>query len=139
MSRNGTLLSLGVVVVLVGVASLFATGAIGRTPPVPRPTTPPTLNLSGTWGGLNTAGPLNSFMTLTLTQTGKALDGTVAMQSPPENVHISGGVSGNAVSFGAAGVISFTGTLSGSTLSGSYTSIANGKASSGSWTATLDA
>jgi hypothetical protein len=35
MSRYRTLLSLGAVVLLVGVASLVATGAIGRAPPIP--------------------------------------------------------------------------------------------------------
>lgn len=38
MSRYRTLLSLGVVVLLVGLASLLATGAIGRAPPLPRAT-----------------------------------------------------------------------------------------------------
>jgi hypothetical protein len=38
MSRYRTLLSLGVVVLLVGLASLVATGAIGREPPLPRAT-----------------------------------------------------------------------------------------------------
>jgi hypothetical protein len=37
MSRYRTLLSLGAVVLLFGVASLVVTGAIGRPPPIPRP------------------------------------------------------------------------------------------------------
>jgi hypothetical protein len=48
MSRYRTLLSLGVVVLLVGLASLVATGAIGRAPP---PGATPTVMPGGTGGG----------------------------------------------------------------------------------------
>jgi hypothetical protein len=136
MSRNGTLLSLVLVVVLVGLASLVATGAIGRRPPSPRPTTRPTLDLSGDWGGQST-GPFNGSLSLTLTQTANALHGTIMVETSTENLQISGDVSGTTVDFGAPGVVMFTGTLSGSTISGSYTVIANGRAGAGSWTATL--
>jgi hypothetical protein len=58
------------------------------------------------------------------------------LSSPPVDIlHISGNLTGSTISFGAVGVVAFTGTLSGSTMSGSYTDIANGK--TGSWTATL--
>ncbi len=133
MSRNRTLFSIAGVALLVGLASLVATGAIGRTPPSPRATTPPTLDLSGSWEGLST-GPFNGYVTVTLTQTGKALDGTVTMSSPTETIHVIGELSGNRISFGAAGVVTYNGTLSASTISGSYTDLATGKA--GTWSAT---
>jgi hypothetical protein len=70
-------------------------------------------------------------------QTGNALDGTIMWSPSPDNLHISGNVTGSTISFGAVGVVKFTGTLSGSTMSGSYTDIANGKR--GSWSVTLSA
>jgi hypothetical protein len=106
--------------------------------PFPFPTPPATQappDLSGTWAGLCT-GPFNGFCSLTWTQTANALDGTMMLSSPPVDIlHISGNLTGSTISFGAVGVVAFTGTLSGSTMSGSYTDIANGK--TGSWTATL--
>ena len=91
-------------------------------------------DLSGTWEGECT-GPFNAFCSLTLTQTVDALDGTVIVSSPQDHLHINGALTGRAISFGAVGVVSFTGTLAGSTMSGSYTDIANGK--TGSWSVTL--
>ena len=107
---------------------------------IPTPTqsatqTPLSVDLSGTWGGLCT-GPfsVNGFCSVTWTQTGNALDGTIMWSPSPDNLHISGNVTGSTISFGAVGVVTFTGTLSGSTMSGSYTDIANGH--TGSWSAT---
>jgi hypothetical protein len=57
------------------------------------------------------------------------------LSSPPDNLHISGKLTDSTISFGAVGVVTFTGTLSGSTMAGAYTDIANGK--TGSWTVTL--
>jgi hypothetical protein len=129
-----------VLAVLVAVtATVGVLIAILQRPPTPapiRPTTIPTLDLSGTWGGLCT-GPFNGFCTITWTQTANALDGTFTLSSPPDNLHISGNLKGSTISFGAVGVATFTGTLSASTMSGSYTDIANGK--TGSWTVTLSA
>ena len=107
--------------------------------PTPTPTaaqTPLSVDLSGTWAGECT-GPFNGFCSLTWTQTAHALDGTFMLSSPPDTLHISGNLTGSTISFGAVGVVTFTGTLSGSTLSGSYTDIANGK--TGSWTVTQSA
>jgi hypothetical protein len=101
-----------------------------------RPTTIPTLDLSGTWGGL-CSGTSNGFCTLTLTQTGNALDGTFLLSSPPDKpLDIRGNLIGSTITLRASGVV-FTGTLSGSTLSGSYTDIATGKTYS--WSVTLSA
>ncbi|HXC76397.1 MAG TPA: hypothetical protein VNU19_05040 [Candidatus Acidoferrum sp.] len=135
MSRYRTLLSLGAVVLVIGLASLIATGAVRPAPPTPTATqTPPSVDVSGTWAGLCT-GPFNGFCSLTWTQTANALHGTFMLSSPPDNLHISGKLTGSTISFGAVGVVTFTGTLSGSTVAGVYTDIANGK--TGSWTVTL--
>jgi hypothetical protein len=42
-------------------------------------------------------------------------------------------VSGSSINFGAVGVVTYTGTVSGNSMSGSYTDLANGQM--GSWSA----
>lgn len=59
------------------------------------------------------------------------------LSSPHDNLHISGNLAGSTVSFGAVGMVTYTGTLSGSTLSGFYTDVTSGK--TGPWSATLSA
>jgi uncharacterized protein (DUF2147 family) len=59
------------------------------------------------------------------------------LSSPPgKPLHVSGNLIGSAVTFRGASVV-FAGTLSGSTMSGSYTDIAYGKTYS--WSVTLSA
>jgi hypothetical protein len=89
--------------------------------------------VSGTWKGQYT-GPFNGTFTLTWTLTGSAVDGTIMLSSPPDNVAITGNLTGNTISFGAVGVVRYTGTVSGNSMSGSYTDLANGQ--TGSWNAT---
>jgi hypothetical protein len=103
--------------------------------PTPTPTAPlPPPDLSGTWTGLCT-GPFTDGCWITWMQTGDdAYDGTFTL-SPHDTIHISGNLNGSTIRFGDVGVMTFSGTLSGSTMSGSYTDIANG--TTGSWTVTL--
>ena len=110
-------------------------GATAIPTSIPAPTATATMappDLSGTWTGLCT-GPFDGFCSLTWTQTANALDGTFML--PRQSVHISGNVTGSTISFRAVGIVTFTGTLSGATISGSYTDIANGK--TGTWSVTL--
>ncbi|MGA8522129.1 MAG: hypothetical protein WB807_03650 [Candidatus Dormiibacterota bacterium] len=115
------------------------TSAATSTPtpiPTPRPTAGPTPppDLSGTWTG-QYSGPFNGTFALRWTQNGSALSGSIALSSPRDNLQISGNVTGSSISFGAVGVVTYTGTVSGFfNMSGSYTDIANGHA--GSWSAT---
>lgn len=104
--------------------------------PSPTPTaTQATPGPSQTWAGRCT-GPFNGLCSLTLTRTANALDGTFVLSSPSDHVHVSGYLSGPTISFGAVGVVTFTGILSGTTMSGSYRAdIAGGK--TGSWRAAL--
>ena len=103
-------------------------------PATPTPTpAPPAVDLSGTWTG-SYNGPFNGSFTLTWTQNGANLSGTIQLSSPNDNLRISGNVSGSGISFGAVGVVTYSGTVSGSSMSGSYIDVANGK--SGSWNAT---
>jgi hypothetical protein len=133
MSRYRTLLSLGAVVLVVGVSSLIATGAIHSAPPTPtvQPTftalpsstataAPP--DLSGTWTGTY-FGPSNGFCTLTLTKTGNGFDGTFILSPPLDKfLHVTGNLVGSAITLRSASGVIITGTLSGSTLSGAYVS-----------------
>ena len=137
MSRYRTLLSLGAVVLVVGLASLIATGVVrpAQPTPTPRATTPATLDLSGTWAGL-CSGTSNGFCTLTLRQTANGLEGTFLLSSPPgKPLDIEGNLIGSTITLRSASGVVFTGTLSGSTLSGAY--ISNGKTYS--WSVTLSA
>jgi hypothetical protein len=72
-----------------------------------------------------------------LTKTGNGLDGTFIL-SPPADIllHVKGNLIGSTITLRGSGVV-FTGTLSGSTLSGSYTDMATGKTYS--WSVTLSA
>ena len=90
--------------------------------------------MSGTWAG-QYSGPLIGSFSLTWTQTAHSLDGTITLSSPPDNLHISGNLTGSTISFGAGGVVTYIGTVSGGYISGSYIDIANGK--TGSWSATI--
>ncbi len=101
----------------------------------PTPTAAPTaVDVSGSWSG-QYSGPFNGTFTLTWTQTGSALSGTIKLSSPPDTLNISGNASGSGISFGAVGVVTYSGTVSGSnSMSGSYVDVANGQ--TGSWSAT---
>jgi hypothetical protein len=134
LSRHRTLLSLGAVVLVVGVASLIATGALHGAPPTPTATPAPrSLDLSGTWTGQYT-GQINGMFTVTWSQTADALEGTITLSSPPDTRHVIGNVTGSTILFVAVGLVTYKGAVSGSTMSGSFTT-ASGK--TGSWTATI--
>ncbi len=123
-------------------ATSSGTATFTATPPptaVPTPTptasqAPPADDLSGTWSGQYT-GPFNGNFSLTWTQTGNALNGSIKLSSPADTLDISGNLTGTTISFGAVGVVTYTGTVASSTsMSGSYTDLANGQ--TGSWNAT---
>ncbi len=121
---------------------VFADAPIRPTVPTPFPFSTPTAtqappDLSGTWAGL-CSGTNNGFCTLTLTQTANGLDGTFILSSPPDKLlDVRGNLIGSTITLRSASGVVFTGTLSGSTLSGSYTDIATGKTYS--WSVTLSA
>ena len=105
--------------------------AVPTAAPTPTPA-PPTVQLTGTWSG-QYSGPFNGTFTLIWTQTGSKVDGTIKLSSPPDTLAINGNLTGNAISFGAVGVVTYTGTVNGKSMSGSYTDLANGQ--KGSWSA----
>ena len=118
-----------------------ATATATPTPiPTPTPTAGPTPppDVSGTWTG-QYSGPFNGTFALTWTQSGSVLYGAIELSSPRDTLQIRGTMAGSSISFGAVGVVTYTGTVSGSSgstlsMSGSYTDIANGH--TGSWSGT---
>ncbi|MGA7987393.1 MAG: hypothetical protein WCB51_03225 [Candidatus Dormiibacterota bacterium] len=120
-----------------GATSAPPTATATPTPvPTPTPTpsqAPPTVQVTGSWTG-QYSGPFNGTFSLTWTQTGSAVDGTIKLSSPPDTLNISGNLTGNAISFGAVGVVRYNGTVSGNSMSGSYLDLANNK--TGTWSAT---
>jgi hypothetical protein len=98
------------------------------------------VDLSGNWTG-QYSGPFNGTFVLQWNESGSALHGLIQLTSPRETLQISGTLTGSSISFGAVGVVTYTGTWSGRTsgsislsMSGSYTDVANGH--TGSWSAT---
>jgi hypothetical protein len=120
-------------------ATATATPTPVLTPPPTAGPTPP-LDLSGNWTG-QYSGPFNGTFVLHWNETGSALIGSIELTSPRDSLQISGTVTGSSISFGAVGVVTYTGTVSSDnsvpinlSMSGSYTDIANGH--TGSWSAT---
>jgi hypothetical protein len=87
--------------------------------------------LSGTWSGQYSGG-YNGTFTLQWTQSGSKLTGTIKLSQPSGTFSINGNVHGGAISFGAVGAgATYTGSVSGKSMSGSYDAAPQG----GSWSA----
>jgi hypothetical protein len=88
--------------------------------------------LSGTWSG-QYGGAFTGTFKLHWTQTGTALAGGITLSSPGDTLGIHGTLNGSAIRFGTVGsmAITYTGTVSGSSMSGSYRTPQGG----GSWSA----
>jgi hypothetical protein len=115
------------------------------TPPPATPTSaaatplpPASVNLSGTWSGQYSGTPWSGTFTLTWTQTGSALSGNIQLSDPPgSDYSISGTVTGSAIQFGHVGGVRYTGTVSGGSMSGTWSIPGpNGGSAGGSWSAT---
>jgi hypothetical protein len=93
-------------------------------------------NLSGTWTGQYSGASSGNF-TLHCTQSGSALSGTVNLETDGISLPIHGTVAGDSIQFGTVGStgISYQGTVSGNSMSGSYKLTANGTTFTGPWTA----
>jgi hypothetical protein len=95
--------------------------------------TPPTRStLAGTWAG-SYSGAFAGTFRFTWTQTGARLKGTIHLSNPVGNYGISGAVGRKgAIQFGVVGAgATYKGTVSGSSMSGTYKSPQGG----GSWSA----
>ena len=87
--------------------------------------------LAGTWSG-KYSGAYSGTFTIHWTQSGPKLRGTIALSNPHGKYPITGSVRGSAITFGTVGVgTTYTGSLSGKSMSGRYKTAKGG----GTWSA----
>lgn len=89
--------------------------------------------VTGSWTGTY-SGAYSGTFSLAWTQTGTNLNGTIKLSSPPSTLSITGTLQGSAITFGAVGGVSYTGSVSGNSMSGTYV-VPPGTSSSGNWSA----
>jgi hypothetical protein len=114
-----------------GVAALLAlccsTGIATAAVSAPKP------HLAGTWSG-KYSGAFSGTFTLRWTLSGSKLKGTIALSNPRGRYGINGSVHGRSITFGAVGAgATYTGSVSGKSMSGHYKSPNGG----GSWSAKM--
>lgn len=88
--------------------------------------------LSGTWSG-KYGGAYHGTFTLHWKQSGSQLSGTIKLSNPNSEPSIKGTVHGGSIRFGTVGsaAITYSGSVSGNSMSGSYKTPGGG----GSWSA----
>lgn len=116
-------------------AAAQATSAAPAASTAPSTAAPASAGLSGTWSGQYSGSYQGSF-TLTWTQSGSKLSGTIKISAPASTMGINGTVQGDSISFGTVGSygITYSGKVSGGSMSGSY-QVSDGNQSSGPWSA----
>jgi hypothetical protein len=127
---------------LVVLAPGWSTSAWASTSSTQQKTHTPTSSkrpaLSGTWAGTY-SGAFSGTFKLTWAQTGHNLSGTIKVSgfnNEPTSIH--GTVRGVSISFGTVGseAITYSGSVSGSSMSGNWKIVAHGKSmGGGSWSA----
>jgi hypothetical protein len=92
-------------------------------------------DLSGTWSG-HYSGAFSGTFTLTWQQSGSTLSGTIKLSSG-QSPSINGAVTGNTIRFGTVGstAITYSGTVSGTSMSGTYTVKTGTGSAGGPWSA----
>jgi hypothetical protein len=89
------------------------------------------LHLAGRWSGTY-GGAFSGTFRLQWKQSGSKLTGSIALSNPKGTYGITGSVHGRAIKFGAVGAgATYTGSVSGTKMSGSYKSPQGG----GTWSA----
>lgn len=79
-------------------------------------------SLAGTWSG-HYSGAFSGTFTLHWTQSRSRLSGSITLSNPKGKYGITGSVHGAAIAFGAVGAgATYTGSVSGKSMSGSYKS-----------------
>ena len=110
-------------------ASMAATASSHHSKPKPHKVT--SSSLAGTWLG-KYSGAFSGHFTLQWTQSGTSLKGSIMLSYPSGSYGINGSAHGSAITFGAVGVgATYTGSLSGTSMSGTYNSPNGG----GPWSA----
>jgi hypothetical protein len=110
------------------------TSATAATTAPPTTASPAGVDLSGSWSG-QYSGIYTGTFKLTWQQSGAVLNGTIDISAPADSLGIRGTVQGSSISFGAVGVVTYSGTVHGNSMSGTYQSQAPG-GGGGSWSAT---
>ena len=92
-------------------------------------------DLSGTWSG-HYSGAFNGTFTLDWQQSGSKLSGTIHLSSGG-SPHINGSVNGNTIRFGTVGstAITYSGSVSGNSMSGTYKVKTGSGSVGGPWSA----
>jgi|SRR5215469_6957652 len=92
--------------------------------------------LSGKWSG-NYSGAYNGTFRLSWHQSGSHLHGTITISNPRSRLGINGTVHGTAITFGTVGstAITYSGTVSGSSMSGTYQVQGANGSTGGPWSA----
>ncbi len=134
---------------LAGIASVMVAGCGESTTSTstatltPTPTSTPTATsaaqqggLSGTWSGSYSSSSSSGTFTLTWQQSGSTLSGTITINSGA-TLNLTGSLQGNAITFGTVGstAITYSGTVSGSLMSGSYQAPSSTGTVNGTWSA----
>ena len=110
-----------------GLGSISVAGAV----PTAKPKTVHKVTLAGTWSG-QYSGAYSGTFTLHWKQTGSKLIGSITLSSPPGKYGVSGSVNGKAINFGTVGAgATYTGSVSGNSMSGNYKS----RPAGGTWSA----
>jgi hypothetical protein len=134
MSLFAVVLSLAAVLAVAVAASSSIASASAKSRPAAKKHRRPTraTTLTGTWNG-QYGGAFSGTFVLRWTQSGSSLTGTIRISNPANTLGVHGTLNGSAISFGTVGgrAITYTGTVSGTSMSGSYTTPDGG----GSWSA----
>lgn len=116
------------------ISTTAPTTAAAVTSPVATPTsTAAGTDLSGRWSG-QYSGAFSGTFTLNWQETGSTLRGTITLSEPADTLSLTGSVTGTRIRFGTVGsaAITYSGTVSGHSMSGTYQ--VNG-AGGGNWSA----
>jgi hypothetical protein len=114
-----------------------ATTAVPATVGATTPDSPASSDLSGTWSG-NYTGTFSGTFTLTWQQTGSNLSGTIKISGFGDvPTTIDGSVQGSSIRFGTVHgqEVTYTGRVSGASMSGSWQIPVPGHTVKGSWSA----
>lgn len=110
-----------------------------KTASTPKATRSPraTSALSGKWSG-QYSGAYTGTFTLRWRQSGSHLNGTIHLSNSAATLPINGSVDGTAIRFGTLGstAITYSGTVSGNSMSGTYQVHATNGTVGGPWSAT---
>lgn len=95
-----------------------------------------TTGLSGSWTG-QYGGSFQGTFKLNWQQSSSKLSGTIQLSNPPGSLAIHGSVNGSTISFGTVGStsITYSGSVSGNSMSGTYTVAAPNGSVGGNWSA----